>query len=257
MNQNANNDLSKPIDFNMAELAKETKKIDDYNKAHHPEKVFSDKPSELPVINIGEQERNQIDLKHIYDLIDKSTNKNNGIKKSKRIKPKDVAVAVTIALSLTSICSAFGLFIEDRIKTNLKEREFEAAVEYINDNYMSQIFFNSGFNVVPDEKGNPVYSFDRTNYIKAVNGLMELGFTSDEAELTIGKILKEDQRIYPEDMTPAEYYGSKLEIEKPDVRDEFDKAINNEKLYKEQHEQDVIDKVKQIKEEGPRNNARS
>ena len=256
MNQNTNNDLSKPIDFNMADLARETEKIDKYNETHHKDKHESLVPSELPVINIGQQEKNQIDLKYIYDLIDKSSRKNNAIKKSKKIKPKDVVVAATVALSVTSICAAFAIFMEKKINESLREREFQAAIEYMNENYMDEVYFNSGFGIMPDEKGNPVYTFDRSNYIRAVDYMMGLGFTKDEAELTLGKALNYDSRIYPDDMTPDEYYGSKLELKK-DVRDNYDKYINNMKLYLDAHEPEVIDKVNKIKEEGPRNNARS
>ena len=255
MNQNNYDDLSKPIDFNMASLAEETKKIDEYNKAHHPEKAFSDKPSLLPTINIGESEKNQIDLKYIYELIDKSSRKNYGIKKSKKVKPKDIAVALTLGLSIASLCSAFAILVEKKINTNLREQEFETAVEYVNDNYIPTVFFNSGFGVAPDKEGKPVYSFNRSNYLKAVEYMVQLGFTKDEAELTIGKILNYDSRIYPEGMTSSEYYGSMLDIEK-DVRDAADKYINNMQLYLDKHEQEVIDKVNKIKEEGPRNNAR-
>lgn len=256
MNQNTNSDLSKPIDFNMADLAEETKKIDDYNKNHHPDRILSKTPSELPVINIGENEKNQTDLKYIYELIEKSSKKNNGIKKSKKVKPSDIVVAITLGLSIVSVCSAFALYIEKKLNENLRDKEFQAAVEYMNDNYMSEVFFNSGFSVMPDAKGNHVYTFDRSNYLRAVDYMMGLGFTKDEAELTIGKALNYDSRIYPNDMTPDEYYGSKLEIEK-DVRDEADKQINNMKLYLDKYEPEVIDKVKKIREEGPRNNARS
>ena len=249
-----------PYDPKSEGLVSETKKIYEYNKKFHPDKQPSEVPDNIPVINIDEKRINEAELAKICKQIEaNSLKKQFATKKSKKLDAKKIKKVA----SLVAAGSAFAIFVtittgalDIFIKEDMKKRELDSAVAYMNETIMPEVFFNSGFNVLgTDAKGNPIYEYDRSNGIRAVNYLTEkYGFTQDSAELLVAKTLDFNEKLYPEGVTPDKYY-----MDKGYTEGKYMDAVlvGGVKPFTTQNRAGVISRVNEIKEEGPRNNARS
>ena len=256
MEQN-NSGLSKEVDKRIAEIAAEVDKIDAYNQKYHPDKKPSYVPGNIPVIDIDKEAKNQADIAKICNLIEKNSLKNHKATKNRK-KENAKKVAIVAASGTVLLASIVTILpgIERKVNAKMKEQELNIAVEYMNEHIMPEVFFNSGFDVLGiNEKGKPIYKFERINGIKATDYLVEhYGFTRDSAELLVAKSLDFDQKLYPEGVTPDEYYMSKNYKDGNGLESEM---IGGVKPFTNLNEEDVINQVNKIKEEGQKDNARS
>lgn len=263
MEQNNNTDFSKVVNIETAKLAEETKKIDEYNKKFHPEKIQSEPPAGIPVINIDEKAKNEADIARLCKLFEEKSLKEHNVKKKKiQIDAKKLATIIVVGTTFIASAVAFYKAIENKVNYGIKTNEISAAVEYMDETYMSEVLFNSGFEIIGNDKnGNPIYKFDRSNGLRAVEYLMGKGLTRNAAELLLAEKLNFDQRLYPENMTPDIYYLKQESTKRYMIGENLNEALlipdGGIKAFTKANQDDLINQVNRIKEEGKTDNARS
>ncbi len=258
MDQNREPELSKEIDIQSAQRAAIAQKIDEYNKKNHPDKQPSEVPSNLPVYDIDPKAKNEADIAEICRLIEeKSLKKQNATKMKIKFNAQNVATTIVLSITIIGSLAAFIKAAENKVKSDIKKAELKAAVEYIDENYLSEVLFNAGFQITgTDSNGNPIYQFNRSNALKAVEKLTEKGLSTDSAKFYVALKFNFDQRLYPENMTADMYYiqqGYKIGENENEALLVPDGGI---RPYISAQQDPFIEGVNRIKEEGRTNNAR-